>query len=44
MRYEKPALASSTIEMRDLLAVTSVDHLQALDRTAVAAAETERAG
>ena len=44
VRYEKPALASSTIEVRDPLAAMSVEHLQALHRIAVAAAAAEQAG
>ena len=44
IRFEKPALASSTVEVRDPLAGMSVEHLQALHRIALAAAEAEQPG
>ena len=42
IRYEKPALASTTVEVRDPLAAMTTEHLEALRRLALAAAAEEQ--
>ena len=41
IRYEKPALAATTVEVRDPLASMTTEHLEALHRLALAAVDEE---
>ena len=42
VRYEKPALASTTLEVRDPLAALTTESIEALHRIALAAAASEQ--